>query len=79
MSDLGPTVSFERVPKTEWLIAPRPEDRASGPPKSSANHRRGRKDAGVNPFPFPLCIGMIIAQGKPVSGFGLAKYPEYKN
>ena len=36
--------------------APRPEERGSGPPKSSANQRRGRKDAGVNPFPFPLCV-----------------------
>ena len=38
-----PTVSFERVHKTEGLTAPRPEDGASGPPKFQPIGRGDKK------------------------------------
>ena len=54
MSDLGPTVSFERVHKTEWLKALRPEEGASGPPKSQPIRGGDEKTREIIPFPF-LC------------------------
>ena len=68
----------EPLRKTEWLMAPRPEERASGPPKSSANQRRGQNDAGVNPFPFPLGVGTINSQGKTCFKYSFGKISRVK-
>ena len=47
-----PTISFERVHKTEGLIDPRPEDGASGPPKFQPIGRGDEKTRELIPFPF---------------------------
>ena len=78
ISDLGPTLSFERVPKTQGLIAPRPEERASSHQNSQPIRGGDEKRREINPFPFPLCVGTIIAQGKTCFRIVLANIPSTK-
>ena len=66
----------ERVHKTEGLIAPRPEDGASGPPKFQPIGREDEKTWELNPFPFPRYVRTMIHRAKPVSRNSFGKYPE---
>ena len=68
----------EILGKTEWLIAPRPEERTNGQPNSQPIRGGDKKTREFNPFPFPLSVGTIIAQGKTCFKNWFGKYPEYK-
>ena len=68
----------ERLGKTEWLTAPRPEERASDPPNSQPIRGGDEKTQEINPFPFPLGVGTIISQGKTCLKIWYGRYPEYK-
>ena len=73
-----PTVSFEGVHKTEAALPPKPEDGASGPPKSQPIGSEDEKTWELNPFPFPRYARTMIHRAKPVSRNSFGRIPSKK-